>query len=89
MLLPSCGDRTSGMCHICRHNVYISGPRLPLKNSRDRLKMAARGRKQKACLLQRNLGETLETHLAGKATKKRQNFEPSTPPAGTEISTSH
>jgi hypothetical protein len=26
----------------------------------------------------------LETHLAGKNTKKRQNFDPSTPPAGTE-----
>jgi hypothetical protein len=28
--------------------------------------------------------ETLETHLAGKTTKKRQNFDPSTPPAGAE-----
>jgi hypothetical protein len=26
----------------------------------------------------------LETHLAGKATKKRKNFDPSTPPACTE-----
>jgi hypothetical protein len=26
----------------------------------------------------------LETHLAGKTTKKRQNFNPSTPPAGAE-----
>jgi hypothetical protein len=26
----------------------------------------------------------LETHLAGKATKKRQNFDPSTPPVCTE-----
>jgi hypothetical protein len=26
----------------------------------------------------------LETHLAGKITKKRQNFDPSTPPASTE-----
>jgi hypothetical protein len=26
----------------------------------------------------------LETHLAGKTTKKRQNFDPSTPPARTE-----
>jgi hypothetical protein len=26
----------------------------------------------------------LETHLAGKTTKKRQNFYPSTPPAGAE-----
>jgi hypothetical protein len=26
----------------------------------------------------------LETHLAGKTTKKRQNFDSSTPPAGTE-----
>jgi hypothetical protein len=43
--------------------------------------MVARGRNQKACLLQLNLGETLETHLAGKATEKRQNFDPSTPPA--------
>jgi hypothetical protein len=47
-------------------------------------KMVARGRKEKACLLQRNLGETLETHLIGKATEKRQNFDPSTPPGCTE-----
>jgi hypothetical protein len=46
--------------------------------------MAARGRKQKACLLQWNLREMLETHLAGKTTEKRQNFDPSTPPARTE-----
>jgi hypothetical protein len=26
----------------------------------------------------------LETHLAGKTTKKRQNFDPSTPPGGAE-----
>jgi hypothetical protein len=26
----------------------------------------------------------LETHLAGKATEKRQNFDPSTPPTCTE-----
>jgi hypothetical protein len=26
----------------------------------------------------------LETHLAGKTTEKRQNFDPSRPPAGTE-----
>jgi hypothetical protein len=26
----------------------------------------------------------LETHFAGKITKKRQNFDPSTPPASTE-----
>jgi hypothetical protein len=26
----------------------------------------------------------LETHFAGKTTEKRQNFDPSTPPAGTE-----
>jgi hypothetical protein len=26
----------------------------------------------------------LETHLAGKAPKKRQNFDPSTPPASAE-----
>jgi hypothetical protein len=26
----------------------------------------------------------LETHLAGKTTEKRQNFDPSTPPACTE-----
>jgi hypothetical protein len=31
-----------------------------------------------------NLGETLETHLAGKTTEKRQNFDHSTPPAGAE-----
>jgi hypothetical protein len=47
-------------------------------------KMAARGRKQKASLLKWNLGETLETHHAGKATEKRQNFDPSTPPACAE-----
>jgi hypothetical protein len=47
-------------------------------------KMAARGRKQKACLLKWNLGEKLETDLAGKATEKRENFDPSTPPACTE-----
>jgi hypothetical protein len=46
--------------------------------------MVARGRKQKTCLLKRNLGETLETHLEGKATKKRQNSDPSTPPACAE-----
>jgi hypothetical protein len=46
--------------------------------------MAAKGRKQKACFLQWNLGETLETHLAGKANEKRQNFDPSTPPACAE-----
>jgi hypothetical protein len=44
----------------------------------------ATGRKQKACLLKKNLGETLETHLTGKTIKKRQNFESSTPPACTE-----
>jgi hypothetical protein len=26
----------------------------------------------------------METHLAGKITEKKQNFDPSTPPAGTE-----
>jgi hypothetical protein len=26
----------------------------------------------------------LETHFSGKITEKRQNFDPSTPPAGTE-----
>jgi hypothetical protein len=42
--------------------------------------MAARGRKQKTSW--RNFpGETLEIHLAGRATKKMQNFDPSTPPA--------
>jgi hypothetical protein len=43
--------------------------------------MAARGRKQKVCLLKYNLGETLEIHLTGKTTEKRQNFDSSTPPA--------
>jgi hypothetical protein len=43
--------------------------------------MVARGRKQKACLLNLNLGETLEIHLIGKTTEKRQNFDSSTPPA--------
>jgi hypothetical protein len=47
-------------------------------------KMAARGKKQKACLLKWNLGETMETHLAGKATEKRQNFNLSTSPACSE-----
>jgi hypothetical protein len=28
--------------------------------------------------------ETLEIHFAGKITEKRQNFDPSTPPAGAE-----
>jgi hypothetical protein len=44
--------------------------------------MAARGRKQKACF--GNPGETLETQLAGKATEKRQNFDPFTPPGCAE-----
>jgi hypothetical protein len=30
------------------------------------------------CLLKGNLGETLETHLAGIITEKRHNFDPST-----------
>jgi hypothetical protein len=47
-------------------------------------KMAARGRKQKACFLKRNLGEMLETQLAGKNTEKRQNFDPSTLPSSSE-----
>jgi hypothetical protein len=46
--------------------------------------MAARGRKQKACLLKKNLGKMLEIHLTGKTTEKRQNFDPSTPPACAE-----
>jgi hypothetical protein len=43
--------------------------------------MAARGRKQKVCLLKQNLGETLDIHLTDKTTEKRQNSDPSTPPA--------
>jgi hypothetical protein len=43
--------------------------------------MATRGRKQKACFLKQNLGETLEIHLTGKTTKKRQNSSTATPPA--------
>jgi hypothetical protein len=43
--------------------------------------MATRGRKQKACFLKLNLGETLEIHLTGKTTEKRQNSDSSTPPA--------
>jgi hypothetical protein len=31
-----------------------------------------------------NLRETLETHLTGKTTEKRQNFDFSTPPSCTE-----
>jgi hypothetical protein len=46
--------------------------------------MVARGRKQKACLLKQNLGETLEIRLTGVTTKKRQNFDTSTPPACAE-----
>jgi hypothetical protein len=42
--------------------------------------MAAKGRKQKACFLKQNLEETLEIHLTGKTTEKRQNFDSSTPP---------
>jgi hypothetical protein len=42
--------------------------------------MVARGRKQKASLLQGNLRETLETHFAGIISEKRHNFDPSTPP---------
>jgi hypothetical protein len=44
-------------------------------------KMATRGRKQKACFLKKNLGETLKKHFSGKTTKKRQNSDSSTPPA--------
>jgi hypothetical protein len=47
-------------------------------------KMVAKGRKQKATFLQWNLGETLETHFAGKITEKRQNLDPSTTPASSE-----
>jgi hypothetical protein len=43
-------------------------------------KMVAGERKQKACFLKYNLGETLQIHLTGKTTKKRQNFDSSTPP---------
>jgi hypothetical protein len=46
--------------------------------------MVARGRKQKASLLQGNLRETLETHFAGIIPEKRHNFDPSTPPGGAE-----
>jgi hypothetical protein len=45
--------------------------------------MVTRGRKQKACFLKQNLGETMEKHFAGKTNKKRQNSEFSTPPAHT------
>jgi hypothetical protein len=51
--------------------------------------MVVRGRKQKACLLKSNLGEMLEIHLTGKTTKKRQNFDSSTPQPTHSISTSH
>jgi hypothetical protein len=46
--------------------------------------MAARGRKQKACLLKENLGEMLDIHLSNKTTEKRKNFDPSIPPACAE-----
>jgi hypothetical protein len=45
--------------------------------------MVTRGRKQKACFLKLNLGETLKIHLIEKTTEKRQNFDSSTPPAHT------
>jgi hypothetical protein len=45
--------------------------------------MATRGRKQKACFLNLNLGEMLEIRFAGKTTKKRQNYDTFTPPVCT------
>jgi hypothetical protein len=33
--------------------------------------MATRGRKQKACFLKKNLGDTPKIHITGKTTKKR------------------
>jgi hypothetical protein len=43
-------------------------------------KMATRKRKQLACVpLSKYLVEAVETHLAGKTTKKRQNSDTSTP----------
>jgi hypothetical protein len=53
----------------------------PKCRTREDSKMETRGRKQNACFLKQNLGEMLELHLAGKITKKRQNFDSSTPSA--------
>jgi hypothetical protein len=50
-------------------------------------KMATTGRKQKACFLKYNLGETLEIHLPGKTTEKRQNSDSFTPLAAHSIPT--
>jgi hypothetical protein len=44
--------------------------------------MAVRGRTE-SVLPEVNLGKTLEIHLTGKITKKRQNFDSSTPHAHT------
>jgi hypothetical protein len=49
--------------------------------------MVARGGKQKACFLKYNLGETLEIHLPGKTTEKRQNSDSFTPLAAHSIPT--
>jgi hypothetical protein len=54
-----------------------------IPNERMDYKMAARGRKEKVCLLKQNLGEMLELHLIGKSTEKKQNFDSFTPPACT------
>jgi hypothetical protein len=46
--------------------------------------MVTRGRKQIVCSpLTKNLAETMEAHLAGKTTKKRQNTDTPKPPAHT------
>jgi hypothetical protein len=64
------------------HSARLYFKKIKLKK-KENSKMAARGRKQKACLLKQSLGETLEIHLTGKTTEKRQNFDPSRPPACT------
>jgi hypothetical protein len=43
--------------------------------------MATRGKKQKVHFIKYNIRETMEIHFTGKTTKKRQNFDSSTPPA--------
>jgi hypothetical protein len=53
------------------------------------MKMAARGRKQKACLLKKNLGEMLEIHLTGKPPRRGKTLTPPHLQPEHSISTSH
>jgi hypothetical protein len=56
---------------VPKHMVRLSSVSKHKKSVMGDSKMATRGRKQKACFLKENLGETLEIHLTGKTTKKR------------------